>query len=25
LNMALKYYPASSYFKDKLKALDAKS
>jgi hypothetical protein len=25
LNMALKYYPTSSYFKDKLKALDAKS
>ena len=25
LNMALKYYPESSYFKDKLKALDTKS
>jgi predicted alpha/beta superfamily hydrolase len=25
LNMALKYYPTSSYFKDKLKALDTKS
>jgi hypothetical protein len=25
LNMALKYYPSSSYFKDKLKALDSKS
>ncbi len=25
LNMALKYYPASSYFKNKLKALDIKS
>jgi len=25
LNMALKYYPASTYFQNKLKALDAKS
>jgi len=25
LNMAMKYYPTSSYFKDKLKALDTKS
>ena len=25
LNMALKYYPTSSYFKDKLKAVDTKS